>query len=210
MRWSNFKAEFQHPVRRPPDFVCSYHNMPYRLANWGTVINMPLYTYVCVCVNPSPYMFWAQHMLYILFETLINTMQSQYSSGPISKARVVCDVPSRVTGESTIQRVHDFISDIYFDNFLKEGVSISFCSCEGFTCTDIKCTLQCQFQTTSAMPIVTMTSQWVWWRLKSPASPLLTQPFIQAQIKENIKAPRHWPLCGEFTSGRWIPRQNGQ
>ena len=22
---------------------------------------------------------------------------------------------------------------------------------------------------------------------------------IQAQIKENIKAPRHWPLCGEFT-----------
>ena len=24
--------------------------------------------------------------------------------------------------------------------------------------------------------------------------------FIQAQIKENIKAPRHWPLCGEFTN----------
>ena len=23
--------------------------------------------------------------------------------------------------------------------------------------------------------------------------------FIQAQINENIKAPRHWPLCGEFT-----------
>ena len=23
--------------------------------------------------------------------------------------------------------------------------------------------------------------------------------FIQTQIKENIKAPRHWPLCGEFT-----------
>ena len=22
--------------------------------------------------------------------------------------------------------------------------------------------------------------------------------FIRAQIKENIKAPRHWPLCGEF------------
>ena len=27
---------------------------------------------------------------------------------------------------------------------------------------------------------------------------LFTQPFIQAQIK-NIKAPRHWRLCGEFT-----------
>ena len=31
-----------------------------------------------------------------------------------------------------------------------------------------------------------------------------------AQIKENIKAPRHWPLCEEFTGDRWIPRTNGQ
>ena len=35
--------------------------------------------------------------------------------------------------------------------------------------------------------------------LKSPASRLFTQPFIEAQIKENIKAPRHWLLWGEFT-----------
>ena len=42
------------------------------------------------------------------------------------------------------------------------------------------------------------------------ASRLFTQPFIQTQIKENIKAPRHWPLCGEFTGDRWIPRTNGQ
>ena len=48
------------------------------------------------------------------------------------------------------------------------------------------------------------------WRLKSLAPPLFTQPFIQAQIKENIKALRHWPLCGEFTGDRWIPRTNGQ
>ena len=34
----------------------------------------------------------------------------------------------------------------------------------------------------------------------------LTQPFIQTQIKENIKAPCHWPSCGEFTGDRWIPR----
>ena len=46
--------------------------------------------------------------------------------------------------------------------------------------------------------------------LKSPASPLFTQSFIQTQIKENIKAPRHWPLCGEFTGDRWILRTNGQ
>ena len=30
---------------------------------------------------------------------------------------------------------------------------------------------------------------------------------VQAQIKENMKARRHWPLCGEFTGDRWIPAQ---
>ena len=34
--------------------------------------------------------------------------------------------------------------------------------------------------------------------------------FIKAQLKENIKAPRHWPLCGEFTGNRWIPNTKGQ
>ena len=36
------------------------------------------------------------------------------------------------------------------------------------------------------------------------------QPCVQAQIKENIKAPRHWPLWGGFTGDRWIPRTKGQ
>ena len=45
---------------------------------------------------------------------------------------------------------------------------------------------------------------------QKPASPLFTQPFVQAQTKENIKAPRHWPLWGEFTGDRWIPRTKGQ
>ena len=40
--------------------------------------------------------------------------------------------------------------------------------------------------------------------------PLFTRPFILAHIKENIKAPRHWPLCGEFTGDRQITRTNGQ
>ena len=39
---------------------------------------------------------------------------------------------------------------------------------------------------------------------------LFTQLFIQAQIKENIKAPRRWLLWGEFTGDRWIPRTKGQ
>ena len=33
---------------------------------------------------------------------------------------------------------------------------------------------------------------------------------MHAQIKENIKAPRYWPLWGEFTGDRWIPRTKGQ
>ena len=45
---------------------------------------------------------------------------------------------------------------------------------------------------------------------KSLRFALFTQPFIQAQIKENIKAQRLWPLWGEFTGDRWIPRTNGQ
>ena len=30
-----------------------------------------------------------------------------------------------------------------------------------------------------------------------------TQPFVQAQIKENIKALCHWPLWGEVTGDQW-------
>ena len=57
---------------------------------------------------------------------------------------------------------------------------------------------------------ITVTSLWARWRLKSPASRLFTQPFVRAQIKENLKAPRHWPLCGGFTGDRWIPLTKGQ
>ena len=56
----------------------------------------------------------------------------------------------------------------------------------------------------------TVTSQWARWRLKSPTSRLFTQAFIQAQMKESIEVPRHWPLWGEFTNDRWIPRTKDQ
>ena len=39
---------------------------------------------------------------------------------------------------------------------------------------------------------------------------IFAKPFIQAHIKGNIKAARHWPLCGEFTGDRWIPRTKDQ
>ena len=59
----------------------------------------------------------------------------------------------------------------------------------------------------TSLKYITLTSKWPRWRLKSPASRLFTQPFIQMQIKENIKAPRHWPLCGEFTGTGEFPAQ---
>ena len=42
-----------------------------------------------------------------------------------------------------------------------------------------------------------------------PSDCLLNRLF-KAQIKENIKDPRHWPLSGEFIGDRWIPRTKGQ
>ena len=58
--------------------------------------------------------------------------------------------------------------------------------------------------------IITVASLWVRWRLKSPTTRLFAQSFVHVQIKENIKAPRHWPLWGKFTGHRRIPRTRGQ
>ena len=52
---------------------------------------------------------------------------------------------------------------------------------------------------------IRVTSWWTLWGLKLPASRLFVQPFVQAPIKENIKAPHHWPFWGESTGHRWIP-----
>ena len=56
---------------------------------------------------------------------------------------------------------------------------------------------------------ITVTSQWALWCIKSTASRLFTQPFVQTNIKEKFKAPRHWPLRGRFTGDRWIPCTKG-
>ena len=46
--------------------------------------------------------------------------------------------------------------------------------------------------------------------IASHVTSLTTVYSIQTYIKENIKAPRHWPLCGDFNGDRWIPRTIGQ
>ena len=38
-------------------------------------------------------------------------------------------------------------------------------------------------------------------------SQLYSQPFVEAQIKEDIKAPRHWPFIGEFTGDGPVMRK---
>ena len=55
---------------------------------------------------------------------------------------------------------------------------------------------------------ITVASKWARWRLKSPVARLFTQPFVQVQINENIKAPRHWPLWGEFPAQRASNAEN--
>ena len=39
---------------------------------------------------------------------------------------------------------------------------------------------------------------------------LYSSGYSKCRPKQNIKAPRHWPLWGELTGDRWIPRTNGQ
>ena len=51
----------------------------------------------------------------------------------------------------------------------------------------------------------TMKSWWGRWRLTS-LTIVYSTVLIQAQKKKTIKAPRHWPLWGEFAGDRWIPR----
>ena len=43
-----------------------------------------------------------------------------------------------------------------------------------------------------------------------PVRDCLLNRSFKARIKENIKAPCHWPLWGEFTGHRWIPLTKGQ
>ena len=56
--------------------------------------------------------------------------------------------------------------------------------------------------------VITVTSWWARWRLKSPVSPLYTQPFIQTQMKENFKAPPHWPLWPVNSPQKWLVTRN--
>ena len=42
----------------------------------------------------------------------------------------------------------------------------------------------CTACSSAVITFITVTSKWAWWRLKSPATRLFTQPFIQAKINK--------------------------
>ena len=46
--------------------------------------------------------------------------------------------------------------------------------------------------------------------IRSLASRLCAQAFVQAQIKETIKGPRYWPSWGKSTGDRWFLFTKGQ
>ena len=46
--------------------------------------------------------------------------------------------------------------------------------------------------------------------MSAMASQIIGVSIVQAQIKDSIKAQRHWPLSGESTDNQWIPFTNGQ
>ena len=62
--------------------------------------------------------------------------------------------------------------------------------------------------------VITVTTLWVWWRLKSPASRLFSQSFIQVQIKETLKlrvtglCDGNSPVTGELPSQRSSNAEN--
>ena len=81
-------------------------------------------------------------------------------------------------------------------------------------------------QRLSPVSNINFTRFWLWidiviyhplqWRPNERGSVLITSVSIvfsavgSGADQSNIKAPRHWPLCGEFTGDRWIPRTKGK
>ena len=63
---------------------------------------------------------------------------------------------------------------------------------------------------TSFLPYMVYVHHYSDVNMSAMVSQLLAQPFVQANIKENIKVPRHWPLWGESTTDQWIPLTQGQ
>ena len=108
-------------------------------------------------------------------------------------------IAPQITGNSTVQGLNQA-------NKIEKSSAL-LALCEG---SPLRWSLPCVTRPSSPMEstiYITVTSQWARGRLKSPAYLLFAQPFVQAQIKENIKAPRHWPLWGNSPVTGEFPAQ---
>ena len=88
--------------------------------------------------------------------------------------------------------------------FRGQGVPIY----KAFICSFI--CLPCILQLCDSTKFITVTSKLAQWHLKSPVSRSFAQSFVQAQIKENTKTTRYWPLQGGSRGECWIPLTKGQ
>ena len=76
----------------------------------------------------------------------------------------------------------------------------------------IKSTNQCMYQYILQLHtklVIQQNQITLQWRQITSLTIVYSTVYSGADHK-NIKAPRHWPLCREFTGERWIPRTNGQ
>ena len=123
-------------------------------------------------------------------DVIMTTMASQITSLTVVYSNVYSDADQRKHQSSALLT---FVGGIHRDRWIPrtKGQLRGQCfhsmtsSWEGPATCDV--TIMHNF--------ITVTSQWAVWRLKSPASRICAQPFVQANIKENIKAPRHWSLA---------------
>ena len=116
-------------------------------------------------------------------------------------------------------KCNDIMQTLFFNTLMTND---SICFENVYIITTIWCWYSCYMQTYSCKQVAQADGFQIeqfscFWRfvITRCTSPICTHIVkywlvIRAQIKENIKAPRNWPLCGEFTGDRWIRRTNGQ
>ena len=133
---------------------------------------------------------WRRALMFSLIWAWINDWVNSREAGDLRRRRAHCDVILMITMITWIKG--DVINDAFLHWLNTDSERMKWSTHELW--------LRLWFT-------IEITSWWARWRLKSPTSRLFTQPFVQAQIKEIVKAPSHWPLWGEFTGDGEFPAQ---
>ena len=156
-------------------------------------------------------------MLYVSFYyrwVIINSPYNDHLSkfSPPSKTHYSTAIPILITHDSVMiwERFSHVLGTKYrqFHNFVVTGGTVS-CRCGNLRCHQSQQSCQIEellcsvchidlaslligFDFSYIIPLQWRHNE----RLKSPASRLFAEPFVQAQVKVHDKAPCHWPLWG--------------